>query len=105
MSKLEKFLKNTKPYKSVLHEYKDDIFELKRRGYSAAKICTYLKELNVNVTSRNLNYWLKRQNIQSVKPSTPIKNIYVAPKTIQKKEATDQKDPFEMMSDFFPSDS
>lgn len=101
-TKLEKFLKNTKPYKSVLYDFKDDIFELKSKGYSSAKICIYLKELNVSVSSRNLNYWFKRQNIQSIKPS---KNISIAPKTIQKKEVTDKKDPFDKMSDFFPTDS
>lgn len=92
MTKLEKFLKTTKPHKSVLFDFENEILELKNKGYSANKIIEYLKSENVNVTSRNLNYWLKRQNHSSSKK--------LSSKAIQTTK-TDAKKAVEALDSFF----
>lgn len=99
MTKLEKFLKTTKPHKSVLFDFEDEILQLKDKGYSANKIIEYLRSENVNVTSRNLNYWLKRQNHSSSKKLSSQNNKSTT-KAIQTTK-TDAKKAVAALDSFF----
>lgn len=66
--KLQKFIQKTqvKRSRSRFYEHKEEIFELKKLGYSAPKICEYLNSVGVDAKERNLNAWLKRNGMQKV---------------------------------------
>ena len=59
--KLEKFMSKKQAGKSVFYPYKEEILELKSRGFSAQVILEYLETLGVKAEKRNLNRWLQRQ--------------------------------------------
>lgn len=63
--KLDKFIKSKEANKSILFTQKDEIFELRRLGYSFESICQYLKTVNIDTTKQNLSQWYKRQNIDN----------------------------------------
>lgn len=59
--KLEKFIKKKQVGKSVFYPYREEILELKSRGYSAKVILEFLESVGVKAKKSNLNRWLKRQ--------------------------------------------
>lgn len=64
--KLQKFIQKTQVKRSRFYEKREEIFELKKLGYSAPQICEYLNSVGVDAKERNLNAWLKRNDMQKV---------------------------------------
>ncbi len=64
--KLQKFIQKTQVKRSRFYEHKEEIFELKKLGYSTPQICEYLNSVEVDAKERNLNAWLKRNGMQKV---------------------------------------
>ena len=59
--KLEKFIKKKQVGKSVFYPHREEILELKSRGFSAQVILEYLETVGIKAKKGNLNRWLKRQ--------------------------------------------
>lgn len=72
--KLDKFIKSMEVKKSILYAQKDEIFELRRLGYSFENICIYLKTVGINTSKQNLSKWVKRQNKNITKPDDKQKS-------------------------------
>jgi len=64
--KLQKFIQKTQVKRSRFYEKREEIFELKKLGYSTPQICEYLNSIGVDAKERNLNAWLKRNGMQKV---------------------------------------
>lgn len=65
--KLQKFIQKTQVRKgSRFYEHKEEIFKLKKLGYSTPQICEYLNSVGVDAKERNLNAWIQRNTMQKV---------------------------------------
>ncbi|MFA7570959.1 MAG: hypothetical protein WCY75_06965 [Sulfurimonadaceae bacterium] len=64
--KLQKFIQKTQVKRSRFYEHKEEIFELKKLGYSTPQICEYLNSVGVDAKERNLNAWIQRNAMQKV---------------------------------------
>ncbi|MDD2448444.1 MAG: hypothetical protein PHS42_03650 [Sulfurimonas sp.] len=78
--KLEKFINKKQVGKSVFYKHREEILELKSRGFSAKVILEYLETVGIKAKKSNLNRWLKRQ----VQDKQIVQKPTVSNQTIQK---------------------
>ena len=94
--KLEKFIKKKQVGKSVFYPHREEILELKSRGFSAQVILEYLETVGIKAKKGNLNRWLKRQVQDKLivqKPTVSNQTIHKAKessKTKTQQEALDK---------------
>ena len=60
---LEEFMKNNQPQKnrSKMKSFRDEILKLKKSDYTVQQIQDFLKDNNVETSTRNIHYYIARE--------------------------------------------
>lgn len=76
MKKLEAWKKANKPNsRSILHAFSDELFELKKDGYTQQQMLVFLSENGIKTTKQNLSAFLGRaQKTKNLKIPQGVKN-------------------------------